>query len=386
MPKKNENNSNKDNKKKKSKKIKKSTIKKAVTIVVLIAILTVILYFAFKTLNPKPDLAEVNGEIITNQQLEEQYNQLPDQYKMFITKEDFLDQMINVKLLLQEAKKQEILVTEDEIEEELTIIKEQAETEEEFNDMLKQSNTNLEELKKQINDQLIINKLLDEIVISKIDIRDSQIEEYYEKNGEYFQENNIVYDEAKEQIEQMLLNDLSNTAIQIYINQLRSGAAIKKDGIEINPQDAEIISEDAEITSDIEVTQEDVEITEAIETFTQTDDEICKEDNKPIIRLFSTTTNTQSKWISQTFNEIANEYSDDIVAYHWQLNTGDNTLTSIEETGIPKAEVSIFQQYNSKNTVPTYVFGCKYIRTGNAHKTLVEEKEEFKKVIGELLV
>lgn len=382
MPKKNknnENNSNKNNKKKKSKKIDKSIIKKAVTLVVLIAILTVILYFAIKTLNPKKNIAEVNGEIITNQQLEEQYNQLPDQYKMFITKEDFLDQMINVKLLLQEAKKQEILVSETEIEEELNTIKEQAETEEEFNDMLKQSNTNLEELKKQINDQLIINKLLDETVISKIDIRDSQIEDYYKKNEAYFKENNLVYSGAKEQIEQMLLNDLSNTAIQIYINQLRSGAVIKKDG-------AEITLQDAEITSDVEIIQENIETEEEIKTFTQTDNAICKENNKPVIRLFSTTTNAPSKWIAETFDEIANEYSDDIIAYHWQLNTGDNTLTSIEETGIPKAEVNIFQQYNSKNTVPTYVFGCKYTRVGNAYSTLEEEKEEFKKIIEELLV
>ena len=377
MPKKNENNSNKDTKKKKSKKTNKNIIKKVVTIVVLIAILAVILYFAFKTLNPKPDLAEVNGEIITSQQLDEQYNQLPDQYKMFITKEDFLDQMINVKLLLLEAKKQEIAVTETEIEEELNTIKKQVETEEEFNDMLKQSNTNLEELKKRINDQLIINKLLNETVISKIDIRDSQIGEYYEKNEEYFKENNVIYDEAKEQIEQMLLSDLSNTAIQIYINQLRSGAVIKKEGVEITLQDEEIIS-------DIKVTQENVKTQEEIETFTKTGDEICKEDNKPIIRLFSTTTNTPSNWIAQTFDELANEYSDNIVVYHWQLNTGDNTLTSIEETGIPKKEVGIFQQYNSKNTVPTYVFGCKYIRIGNAYESLGEEKAEFERVIEKL--
>ena len=44
------------------------------------------------------------------------------------------------------------------------------------------------------------------------------------------------------------------------------------------------------------------------------------------------------------------------------------------QKGIPKKEVGIFQKYNPKNTVPTYVFGCKYVRTGNAYKTLDQEK------------
>jgi len=39
----------------------------------------------------------------------------------------------------------------------------------------------------------------------------------------------------------------------------------------------------------------------------------------------------------------------------------------------------------SKNTVPTYVFGCKYVRIGNAYETLGEEKAEFRRVIEKLL-
>src|SRR3989339_487156 len=103
-------------KKKKQKRMKKSTIKKISIVIVLIAVLAVVLYFAFRTLRPEKVIATVNGEPITAQELEQKYAQLPDQYKIFITKEAFLDQIINVKLLLQEAEKQAITVSEEETE------------------------------------------------------------------------------------------------------------------------------------------------------------------------------------------------------------------------------------------------------------------------------
>ncbi len=356
--KKDTNNSNKKPKKK-TRKIKKSTIKKISAIIVLIAVLAVVLYFAFRTLKPEQVIAVVNEEIITKQELEQKYKQLPDQYKLFITEDAFLDQMINVKLLLQEAKKQGIKVAETEIEAEINNLKEQAPTEEAFEQLLKQQNMNLGELKKQLEEQLIINKLLNETVISKIQITDSKISEYYKNNKDYFEENNIPYSEAKEQIRQILLNDLFGNSIEIYINQLRLESNITKEG---------------------------AKITTKVETFTKTNDTICKKDGKAIIRLFSTTKNSASKWISKTFDKVAGEYEEDVIAYHWQLDTGDNTLTGVEETGIPKEEADIFQKYNPKNTVPSYVFGCKYVRAGNAYETLEEEEAEFRRVIEKLLV
>lgn len=350
--------SNKRVKKKKTKKIKKSTIKKIIAVIVLIAVLAVVLYFAFRTLKPEKTIAEVKGEIITKHELEQQYEQLPEQYKLFITKDDFLDQMINVKLLLQEAEKQAIVVSEAEIEQELDNLKKEAPTEEAFENLLKQRNIEMPQLKKQLGEQLTINKLLNEIVFSKIEISDSQINDYYNNNKDYFKENNLSYNQAKEQIRLILLDELSNSAIKIYINQLRSNATIIKNG---------------------------VKATTKIETFTKTDDPICKENGKIAIRLFSTTKNPDSKWISSSFDEVINKYKDDVTAYHWQLDTGDNTLTGVKEQGIPKKEVEIFQKYNPQSTVPTYVFGCKYLRIKNAYKTLDEEKAEFSRVIEQLL-
>ncbi len=176
----------KEAKKKKSKKIKKSTTKKIYLIIILIVILGVVLYFAFKTLRPEKVVATVNNEAITTQELEQKYTQLPDQYKMFITKEDFLDQIINVNLLLQEAKKEGIVVSEGEIENELENLKKQVPTEEEFEQLLEQRNLQISDLKKQISEQLAINSLLNETVFSKIDVSESKISEYYDTHKNDF--------------------------------------------------------------------------------------------------------------------------------------------------------------------------------------------------------
>jgi len=436
-------------KRKKSKKAKKNTAKKVFAVVVLIAVLAVILYFAFRTsLMPKKFIATVNGEIITQDDLDKKYDQLPDQYKLVITKDAFLDQMVNVKLLLQEAKKIGIIVSDDEVEEELNNIKKQVPSEEAFEQLLEQRKIELYDLKKQIEEQLIINRLLNDTVISKIKISDSKISDYYNANKEKFEAkqgeirvrhilvpteeaaketlkslqsgldfsdlaklksidtgsaqrggdlgfikkgqmvkefedaafalkvsqlspivktqfgyhiikreaNKVSYEEAKEQIRQILSIDTSNLAIETYINQLKLNSTITKEG---------------------------VKITKEIKTFTKTADSICMEDGRPIIRLYSTTDCKPCNWIAETFDSLANEY-DSIAVYHWQLDTGDNTLTEMKEDAIPKSELELFKKYNEKSTVPTYVFGCKYVRVGNSYKTVEEEKAEFERVIEQL--
>ena len=77
-----------------------------------------------------------------------------------------------------------------------------------------------------------------------------------------------------------------------------------------------------------------------------------------------------------------------IAAYHWDLDTGDNTLTEEIESGIPKGEMEIFKKYNQEATVPTYVFGCKYVRIGNFYEknnNLDAEEQEFIAVVEKLL-
>lgn len=118
--------------------------------------------------------------------------------------------------------------------------------------------------------------------------------------------------------------------------------------------------------------------------------QICTQEGKPIIRLYSTTWCPHCQWINDTFNGVAKEYADSgkIVAMHWEVDKKDDQFTSKLDGEFPAAELEIFQSVNENGTIPTYVFGCKYFRVGNGFETqndLDAEAGEFKAVTEKLL-
>lgn len=118
--------------------------------------------------------------------------------------------------------------------------------------------------------------------------------------------------------------------------------------------------------------------------------QICTQDGKPIIRLYSTTWCPHCKWINDTFNGVMKEYADSgkIVAMHWDVDIRDDQFTPKIEDNFPQAELDLFESANPNGTIPTYVFGCKYYRVGNGFETqndLDAEAGEFKALIEKLL-
>jgi len=113
------------------------------------------------------------------------------------------------------------------------------------------------------------------------------------------------------------------------------------------------------------------------------DKQICKEDGKPVIYLFSTTWCPHCVWVKPIFDKIAKEYVSQgkIKAYHWELDTNDNSLTDAVETSVPQDQNAIYKEFNPTGSIPTFVFGCKYYRVGNgpgretSNDTAAEEKE-----------
>jgi thiol-disulfide isomerase/thioredoxin len=127
-----------------------------------------------------------------------------------------------------------------------------------------------------------------------------------------------------------------------------------------------------------------------ITTFADKGTEACKVDGKPVIYMFSTTWCSHCVWINSTFNRVAKEYMDagKILAYHYEIDTGDNTLTPEIETAVPQADLDVYEQFNPNGGIPTFVFGCKYFRIGNGYegtKDLAAEEAEFRGVIEALL-
>jgi thiol-disulfide isomerase/thioredoxin len=129
---------------------------------------------------------------------------------------------------------------------------------------------------------------------------------------------------------------------------------------------------------------------EGTKTFKETGDELCLEDGKPIIRLFSTTWCPHCKWVKETFDSTVKEYIErgEIIGYHWEVDTGDNTLTENIENNVYLEELALFEKYNSRKTIPTFVMGCKYSRIGNGYELkgdLLAEEQEFREIIEELI-
>lgn len=127
-----------------------------------------------------------------------------------------------------------------------------------------------------------------------------------------------------------------------------------------------------------------------IKTFTNTGKEIETIDGKPVIRLFSTTWCPHCKWISGTYEKVVKEYAaaGKIVAYHWEFDIKDDTLTEETEGTVPEVEMAVFQGFNPRGTVPTFVFGGRYARIGNGYESqndLAAEEAEFRAVIEALL-
>ncbi len=112
------------------------------------------------------------------------------------------------------------------------------------------------------------------------------------------------------------------------------------------------------------------------------------EDGKPVIRMFSTTRCPHCHWVGSGFEEVAREYEGRIVAKHWEIDIGDDTLTSGYEGGVPQSEIDIFRKANPRGSVPAFIFAGKYVRTGTLHEfedDLEAEKDEFRAMIDAIL-
>lgn len=127
-----------------------------------------------------------------------------------------------------------------------------------------------------------------------------------------------------------------------------------------------------------------------IQTFIDNGGEIELQDGKPVIRLFSSPYCGHCNWIGDTYDSVVQEYVDrgEIIAYHWDLNTGDDILTPGAEGEVPASELAIYNKFNPRHSIPTFVFGSRFVRIGTGHEStggLAAEEAEFRAVIDTLI-
>jgi len=119
------------------------------------------------------------------------------------------------------------------------------------------------------------------------------------------------------------------------------------------------------------------------------DAQLCQEDGRPAVYLFSIASCSHCQWIKETFDETATESqnSGKIKAYHFDVETGDDLLTAEIETQLPASAIGILNEFDPQGYVPVFVFGCQYFRIGNGYEqedNLANEAKEFVAVIAEI--
>ena len=132
-----------------------------------------------------------------------------------------------------------------------------------------------------------------------------------------------------------------------------------------------------------------ISVAEAKTFFEKKDATVCKDGGKPVVYLFSTTWCPHCVWIKDTFDSIMKKYVDEgkIVAYHYEVDTGDDTLTAAKETKVPDSALAVYNEFNPEGSIPTFIFGCKYFRIGNGYEQqgdLNAEIVEFEALIKDL--
>lgn len=149
-------------------------------------------------------VATVNGRVITKDDL---YNAMYEQIG-----EQAIEQLINTILIEQEARRQNITVSNDEIQAEIDKLAEQYGGRETLETLLEQSGSSL----KSFEDNIRINLYIERLLADEIEVTDEQVREYYDNNQDAF------YQDEQVRARHILVED-SALARELLI-QLRNGA------------------------------------------------------------------------------------------------------------------------------------------------------------------
>ncbi len=158
--------------------------------------------------------ATVNGKPITRAELIQELERKQGKAA--------LDSMITEKLILEEAAKKKVEISDQDIDQELkNIEKSVTEQGQNLDQLLLAQNLTHDELKKQVRIQLLLKKM-----VGKVEVTEKEVNGYIEKNKDSIPQDAKMEDitkQVKEQLSQQKLND----KIQELIQKLQNGAKIE---------------------------------------------------------------------------------------------------------------------------------------------------------------
>ena len=173
-------------------------------------------------------VAQVNNEVIFQSELEDYARLVRAQTGLeeqgSEVKKKVLEQLIEEKILLQEAEKERVEVSEDEVKTALQNLRDKFPTKEEFSKELIKQGLTVVELQDNLRKQLKILKLIEKNVKRKVQITNKEVKEYYlqQKNGIKKSE-----EESKEEIRNFLLDKKFNDNFLKWMKKLKEDAVIE---------------------------------------------------------------------------------------------------------------------------------------------------------------
>lgn len=134
-----------------------------------------------------------------------------------------LDILITETLILQEAKKQNVVVADEEVDQEIKKLEEDlAQQGQDLNQLLNLQGSTKDELKERMR----IQKIVEKIVGQDIQVADEEMETYLEQNKEFIPEDTDL-EEVKTSVKEQLKQEKLNEKVQSWIESLHDSANIK---------------------------------------------------------------------------------------------------------------------------------------------------------------
>jgi len=175
-------------------------------------------------------VAKVNDEVIFKSELDEYARNARAQAGGKITGSDdelarkALDQMIEEKILLQQAKKEEIEATEDDLKTALQNIRDKFPSKEEFDREMKKQGMTIADLQETLKKQVKILRLIEKNVKRKIQVTNGEVREYYRQHKD---EIGRSVDSAKEEISNTIFEQKFNDAFGKWVEKLKKRSIIE---------------------------------------------------------------------------------------------------------------------------------------------------------------
>jgi hypothetical protein len=221
------------------------TTMRIAVIVVVVAIVTALVVYAVRTDVPdrmgayfaaQKQVAMVNGTVVRQGELVKVLEQIaPGQIDTLdeSTRAQVLDDLIDVKLLLHEARAKGYTVTDESVQEEFDALVSQVGGEEAFETQIAIANISEREIREDIADELLLKQLVEaETEIDTVVVTDEEVQQSYDEAVTLAQSSGSAgdippLDEVREAIQNQLIQQKQQEIIIGYVDELRANADIK---------------------------------------------------------------------------------------------------------------------------------------------------------------